>query len=1141
MKLPIWGLTFLLLAQVAPAATFGTVVSVTGAPTDLVLDELRDRLYIVNATENRVDVYSPGQKRLLSSIPVDNRPVAAALSPDARYLYVACYGSSILDVVDLDAVAVSRRVALPAAPQAVAAGGDGRVLITTSGASSTDTSTRLLLFDPGAGAANSIVGIASSIPAPATPGTPSAGQVYNASRSLLVATPDGKRIIGANISSTTSETVFVYEVASASVLRSRTLSTISTVLSVSADGSKFSSGLSLFDTATLAIVAQQNAANSLYPFAQNVNFNTQSIQGGSVFAPDGSVLYSAFNTAPVSNAATAANTSQFMLSDADNLLIQLGLQLPENLNGKMVVSSSGAAVYALSQSGITVIPVATIYDNPIAAVDTTALILTNDPCGVTASTRTAQVNVTNRGKGRLTATAAINQNGVTFTFPIGGQPNAGPGVVIGGGGPGGGAGAGGPGQGIPIGLPGGGQQQIPPGIIPTATNTTLPTAQQNAVVQNAPILTMQPNANGATFKFSYNPAAATSIGTGTPADFVVQSPEAINIPARIRVYQNNRSSEAAGNVIAAAVSASTAEGLVDIVLDSTRQRLYVSNSGLNRLEVFDTRTNQFLAPIKVGQLPRSLALAPDGNTLYVANSGGESISIVDLDKGAATGSVKFPPLAYNSSATLVTPSVIAATLGGLQMIMSNGALWQVVNNEARPRPASTLIGSTTLTAPRTMVATPGGEYALLLAGSGVAYLYDAMSDEYVQSAQVQSTPIQGYYGPVAAGPLGRYYVVNGQLLNSSLTPVSATSGVAGPGFPGVPGGGPTATVSTTRPYAAVAAVNSTMFARFVQPTRASTTAAVATAPTVELVDATTGSLRGQGASALEGPLSTQTGTTRVNVAARTMAVDSTGSTAYLLTSSGLSIVPLSAAFNPQGRPSVNQNGVVNAGSYTTSIAPNSIVSIFGQNLGAEATASSTPLPTTLGGSCVTLDNVPIPLFMTSPSQVNAQIPPDTTVAKHSLVVHSLPQSLATAIQSVTVAKYAPAVLVNSQTGQAAVYHADGRAVSTDRPAKRDEELTMYAIGLGATTGGKATSGSPSPSGPLAVSDALQVYFGDPRYKEAAIIVEWSGLAPGLVGVYQVNLRVPGAHIGGDDVPVTLKVGGVSSPASGAGGPTLAVD
>ena len=52
---------------------------------------------------------------------------------------------------------------------------------------------------------------------------------------------------------------------------------------------------------------------------------------------------------------------------------------------------------------------------------------------------------------------------------------------------------------------------------------------------------------------------------------------------------------------------------------------------MNRVEVFDIQKSQFIASIKVGQLPRSIALSPDGGTLYVANSGGENISSLEVE------------------------------------------------------------------------------------------------------------------------------------------------------------------------------------------------------------------------------------------------------------------------------------------------------------------------------------------------------------------------------------------------------------------------------------------------------------------------------------------------------------------------------
>jgi uncharacterized protein (TIGR03437 family) len=435
-----------------------------------------------------------------------------------------------------------------------------------------------------------------------------------------------------------------------------------------------------------------------------------------------------------------------------------------------------------------------------------------------------------------------------------------------------------------------------------------------------------------------------------------------------------------------------------------------------------------------------------------------------------------------------------------------------------------------------MLATPGGEYIVLLAGNGVAYLYDALSDEYVLSQQVASTPIQGYYGTIAAGPGGQYFVVNGTVLNRSLVPPAASGGGFAPG--------PTTTAS--RPISALYAVNSNTLARFVQPTRSSTTAAVTTTPTVEIVDVTTGMARAS-AAALEGPLSTQIGTQRANVSARTMAVDASGSTAYLLTTSGLSIVPLASQGGPgvppaaQQRPQVNPSGIVNTANYQATFAPGSVVSIFGQNLASSASSSTTPLPAVMGGSCVTIDNAAVPLLMTSPEQINVQLPFDLTAARHSVIVRSIDKSTTTAAQTITVAKYAPAVFVNTQTGQAEIYHDNGTLVTKDSPATRDQSLSIYASGLGVTTGGKVTAGSLSPADPPAVTQPIKVYLGNPSYKQAEVIVEWSGLVPGTIGIYQIKVRVPGEHMKGDALPVILRIGGVDSPKTGTGAAVIAVE
>jgi YVTN family beta-propeller protein len=257
------------------------------------------------------------------------------------------------------------------------------------------------------------------------------------------------------------------------------------------------------------------------------------------------------------------------------------------------------------------------------------------------------------------------------------------------------------------------------------------------------------------------------------------------------------------------VGVTTTEGLVDMVSDAARHMLYIANSGLNRVEIFDTQAKQFLSPIKVGQLPRSLALSPDGGTLYVANTGGESISVIDLNQLAVVDKMSFPPIPFNASFAISTPRMVVATRSGLEAIMSDGtnnSLWKSIGNQMTPRGVSPVIGTTTaglpanITTPYSLAATPEGSYAILMDGSGNAYLYDASTDQYVTKQQIFTAPIQGYYGPIGAGPNGQYYLVNGTVLNAGLTPVA----------------GPSVTV-TARPVSAVVPVNANTFARFVQP------------------------------------------------------------------------------------------------------------------------------------------------------------------------------------------------------------------------------------------------------------------------------------------------------------------------------------
>jgi uncharacterized protein (TIGR03437 family) len=1116
-------LPFALAGMPAFCATFGTVVTGSGGASysDILLDEAHKNVYLVDSSANRIDVYSLQSKAFGTPIKTDTQPVSVAISPDGKTLYATAYTGSVLDIVDLtkSTLAVTSKVTLPASPEGVAVGADGRVLISTVGNSGSNV---LLVYDPSLPSGKNLNSVALTPAAPTPPTLPApSGTAFLSYHSKLIASKDGNLIFGNNITSTSTTSgrvVFVYNTVSATVVNSRIVANLSNVLSVSPDSTKFMAGPALFDTATLAIVAQENTANSPFAFPSNANFNTQTVQGGSIYSPDGSMIWAAFNFAPVANPATAANVSRLLLNDPDNLLIKLGVELPENLSGRMVITAAGDTIYSLSQSGFTIIPISTLTQDPLIQTDSMTQLLTNDQCGVTAATSQATSNVVNAGKGKLTVSVQ------SYTLPNTGV------TALGGG-------ATGPGGTI-IFNPGGG---ITIGVGGTTTTTT--TTSTSA----APSVTTKQTTNGATLTFKFNPNAAKALGTVAPTDFLIQAPEQVNIAPNLRVFQNNRNADSNGKILVTQQNISAGEGLMDMAMDTARQRIYVANSGLNQIEVVDMKTQTLMTPIKVGQLPHSMAMSTDGVTMYVANTGGESISIVDLNKMQTVGSVTFPAIPTNVAVALAYPSAIAESETGPQFVMSDGSLWKIDGTMAVPRVLNPeIFGGSDTTLVRTvsggnpsqfaMAATPAGEYVLLVTGAGNAYLYDASVDDYTKVQSVFTTPLTGFIGPIAAGPKGAYFVANGTLLNLALTTIA---GPPGSSTSTTTTGLPTTTSTTARPVSEATAVSATTYALFTQPVLSGTNATPSDAGEIQLVDAATGNVT-RTFSALEGPESTVTGTGRATIPPRTLVIDSAMTYAYAVTTSGISVIPLTSP-SVANTPRVTANGVLNLASYQTAVAPGSLVSIFGSNLGTQATFSSTPLPTVLGGTCVTLNNVAIPLEFTSSGQINAQIPVNLAAGRYPLIVRSITNLNESAAATVTVSKYAPAIFVSS-TGQAAIVKAsNGSFVNSKNPATRDEDLVIYATGLGTTTGGPVTTGNVAPSSPLAVTAAVQVYFGNPTYSQSPVIVEWSGLVPGLIGVNQINVRIPGTHMDGDSLPVTIKIGGVSSPASGPAVPTAALN
>src|SRR5271154_1031381 len=197
-------LPFALAGMPAFCATFGTVVTGSGGASysDILLDEGHKNIYLVDSSANRIDVYSLQTKAFLSAIKTDTEPVSIAMSPDGTTLYATAYTGSVLDIIDLTktTLAVTSKISLPASPEGVAVGGDGRVLISTVGNSGSNV---LLVYDPTQPAGKNLSNVPVTLAAPTPPTLPApSGTSFLSYHSKLVASSDGSLIIGSNILST---------------------------------------------------------------------------------------------------------------------------------------------------------------------------------------------------------------------------------------------------------------------------------------------------------------------------------------------------------------------------------------------------------------------------------------------------------------------------------------------------------------------------------------------------------------------------------------------------------------------------------------------------------------------------------------------------------------------------------------------------------------------------------------------------------------------------------------------------------------------------------------------------------------------------------------------------------------------------
>jgi uncharacterized protein (TIGR03437 family) len=253
-------------------------------------------------------------------------------------------------------------------------------------------------------------------------------------------------------------------------------------------------------------------------------------------------------------------------------------------------------------------------------------------------------------------------------------------------------------------------------------------------------------------------------------------------------------------------------------------------------------------------------------------------------------------------------------------------------------------------------------------------------------------------------------------------------------------------------------------------------------------------------------------------------------------------LPVEFVVQPSAAPILSFHGVVDNATFGPTLSPGMIAQAYGVLLSGTtpAVASSLPLSNSLGGVQVTVNGISAPVYYASSGVIDFVVP--FAVQPGPATVSLSYNGVASNSVSTTIAARAPRILyfqLNTVNGQTFNYgiminSSDGSypvPMTTglfSHPAKRGDTVTIYLLGMGSTDQNVA-DGAPSPASPLANTPTPTVIFGGgfaPSATDAKVL--FSGLAPGFVGLYQLNVTIPADAPLGDAVAMEIQVAGATS-------------
>lgn len=595
----------------------------------------------------------------------------------------------------------------------------------------------------------------------------------------------------------------------------------------------------------------------------------------------------------------------------------------------------------------------------------------------------------------------------------------------------------------------------------------------------------------ATVRINVDPNAfQNSKGTVT-ALINIATARGVNIPKPVRVLINNREPDQRGTAV------NVPGKLVDLLADPVRDRFYVLRQDTNQVYVYDGGTQTRIAVLKTANTPTQLAITFDRRYLMVGHDNAQLIKVFDLDTLEESLPIYMPGGHYpRSIAASAKAILVASRVAGPENKISRV---DFASRTATPLP-SLGIFENKIDASTILVASPNGSTILGAQSDGTVYLYDANVDTFTISRK----DFPSLSGAYAASNFNQF-VVGNSLLNASLVQTAQFETGTGKssGFAFLDQGG----FRTTAPDSSSPGVIARVTNQSGQLSRAT-----------RLVEAPILPQAAQSGQAQSGASQSW-----VQVFTRSIQPLYSRNALIALTTSGFTALPWSFDASVAA-PRIER--VVNAADNTAAVAPGSLVSIFGANLSPINQATQlTPLPTALGESCLTVNGLPLPVVFVSPGQINGQIPFQVD-GNVSLILRT-PGGVSDTF-NLTILPTAPGVFRNGVAGTRndlpAVFRAaNGLLVTDTNPIHRGDTITIYLTGLGRTSPA-VDAGVPAPGDPLAsVIVPPAVTLGG-----VALPVEFAGLTPGSIGVYQINARVPSDVPPGLDQPLTISQGSGAS-------------